>query len=325
MKKDPLDVVCLGEALIDFVSEKKNVSLEDAPGFLKAAGGAPANVSIGLARLGKRVAFIGKVGDDSFGRFLAKTLCNNGVDISNLLFNKKHKTRLAFVSLSREGERDFEFYGGNSADAKLKKEEIDISLIERTKIVHFGSISLISNPSRDATLMALGIAKDNNVLVSFDPNLRLSLWGNLRDARLQILNALKLADIVKMNMEELEFIAESCDIKKGVKFILEQGVKLLVITQGKKGCEFFSNKTEGKVDGFDTEAKDTTGAGDGFVAGMLAKISEIPYDNITDKDLHRIFRFANAVAALTVKRYGAVPALPCNDEVESFILFIKKG
>lgn len=319
MKKDPLDVVCLGEALIDFVSEKRNVSLEDAPGFLKAAGGAPANVSVGLARLGKRVAFIGKVGDDSFGRFLAKTLCNNGVDISNLLFNKKHKTRLAFVSLSREGERDFEFYGENSADTKIKKDEIDASLIKRSKILHFGSISLISNPSRDATLMTAKIAKDESVLVSFDPNLRPSLWGNLRDARLQILNALKLSDIVKMNIEEIEFITESCDIKKGVKFILEQGVGLLVITRGRKGCEFFSNKTEGRVDGFDVMAEDTTGAGDGFVAGMLAEISEIPYDNITDKDLHRVFRFANAVAALTVTKYGAIPALPYKDEVASFL------
>jgi len=319
MKKALLDVVCIGEALIDFVSEKKNVSLENTPGFLKAAGGAPANVSVGLARLGRRVAFIGKVGNDCFGRFLANTLGDNGVDISNLLFDKKYKTRLAFVSLSEEGERVFEFYGESSADTKIKKDEIDASLIKRSKILHFGSISLISNPSRDATLMALGIAKDNNVLVSFDPNLRLSLWRNQNSARQKIKEAIKLADIVKMNKEELEFITESRDIRTGAKYILEKGVKLLVITLGKEGCLFFSDKTEGKEDGFDVEARDTTGAGDGFVAGMLTKISEISYDSITDRGLHRIFRFANAVAALTVTKYGAIPALPYKDEVASFL------
>lgn len=318
MKEDFLDVICIGEALIDFVSTEKNVGLEDASGFLKSAGGAPANVSVGLARLGKRAAFIGKVGDDSFGRFLAKTLDDNGVNISNLLFDKKHKTRLAFVSLRKDGERDFEFYGENSADTKIKKEEIDISLIERAKIVHFGSISLISNPSRNATLMTAEIAKEKGILVSFDPNLRLSLWENLGDARLQIKEALGLADIVKMDMGEMEFITDSADFKAGARYILERGVRLLVITLGKDGCYFFSDKTEGKGPGFDVKVRDTTGAGDGFVAGMLSKLSEIPFDSLTIEDLHGIFRFANAVAALTVTRYGGIPALPYREEVESF-------
>jgi len=324
MEKDFLDVVCVGEALIDFVSAEKDIILEDSPGFLKAAGGAPANVSVGLARLGKRVAFIGKVGDDSFGRFLAKTLDDDGVNISNLLFDKKHKTRLAFVSLRKDGERDFEFYGENSADTKIKKEEIDISLIERAKIVHFGSISLISNPSRNATLMTAKIAKEKGILVSFDPNLRLSLWENLGDIRFQIRGALKLADIVKMDTGEMEFITGSADFKVGARYILEQGVRLLVITLGKDGCYFFSDKTEGKERGFNIKVKDTTGAGDGFVAGMLSKLSEIPFDNLTTEDLHRTFRFANAVAALTVTRYGGIPALPYREEIDSLLRFTKK-
>ena len=318
MSKDCLDAICIGEALIDFVSTEKNVELENASRFLKSAGGAPANVSVGLARLGKRVAFVGKVGDDSFGRFLAKTLENNGVDVSNLLFDKKHSTRLAFVSLTDEGERDFEFYGDESADMKIRKEEIDKISIENAKIIHFGSISLISNPSRDAILTAVRTAKAKNTLVSFDPNLRLSLWESSDNARLQIKEALGLADIVKMDMGEMEFITDSADLKAGARYILERGVRLLVITLGKDGCYFFSDKTEGKEPGFDVKVRDTTGAGDGFVAGMLAKILEIPFDSLTTKDLHGIFRFANAVAALTVTRYGGIPALPYREEVESF-------
>jgi len=318
MKEDFLDVICIGEALIDFVSTEKNVGLEDASRFLKSAGGAPANVSVGLARLGKRVAFVGKVGDDSFGRFLARTLENNGVDVSNLLFDKKHRTRLVFVSLTDEGERDFEFYGENNADTKIKKEEIALSLIKRAKIIHFGSISLISNPSRDAILTAVRTAKAKNTLVSFDPNLRLSLWESSDNARLQIKEALGLADIVKMDMGEMEFITDSADFKAGARYILEQGVRLLVITLGKDGCYFFSDKTEGKEPGFNIKVRDTTGAGDGFVAGMLAKILEMPYNRMTNKDLHRIFRFANAVAALSVTGYGGIPSLPSIEEVESF-------
>jgi len=318
MSKDCLDVICIGEALIDFVSAKKNVGLEDTPEFLKAAGGAPANVSVGLARLGKKVAFVGKVGDDSFGRFLARTLENNRVDVSNLLFDKKHRTRLAFVSLTDEGERDFEFYGYESADMKIRKEEINKTPIKKAKIIHFGSISLISNPSRDAILTAVRTAKAKNTLVSFDPNLRLSLWESSDNARLQIKEALGLADIVKMDIGEMEFITDSADVKAGARYILKQGVRLLVITLGKDGCYFFSDKTEGKEPGFDVKVRDTTGAGDGFVAGMLAKILEIPYDRITNKDLHKIFRFANAVAALSVTRYGGIPSLPYIEEVESF-------
>ncbi len=318
MSKDCLDVICIGEALIDFVSTAKNVGLEDAPGFLKSAGGAPANVSVGLARLEKKVAFVGKVGDDSFGRFLARTLENNGVDVSNLLFDKKHTTRLAFVSLTDEGERDFEFYGYESADMKIRKEEIDKISIKKAKIIHFGSISLISNPSRDAILTAVKTAKAKNTLVSFDPNLRLSLWESSDNARLQIKEVLGLADIVKMDIGEMEFITDSADIKASARYILKQGVRLLVITLGKDGCYFFSDKTEGKEPGFNIKVRDTTGAGDGFVAGMLAKISEVPYDRMTNKDLHRIFRFANAVAALSVARYGGIPSLPYIEEVESF-------
>ncbi len=318
MEKGILDVICIGEALIDFISTKKGVTLESTPGFLKAAGGAPANVSVGLARLGKKVAFIGKVGEDSFGKYLWKTLKENNVDVSKLLFDKKHKTRLAFVSLTDKGERDFEFYGHESADTKITKDEINKIYFDDARVLHFGSVSLISNPSREAILTAVKIAKNNKILVSFDPNFRLSLWESHEVARNQIKVALNLADIVKMDRDEMEFITGTTDLREGSKSILEHGVRLSVITLGKDGCYFLNDNVDGYEAGINVEVKDTTGAGDGFVAGMLGKISEVTLKDLTEKQLHKIFKFANTVGALTVTKYGGIPALPYREEVESF-------
>lgn len=313
------DAICLGELLIDFVSTKSGVGLEDAPGFIKAAGGAPANVAVGLARLGLSTAFIGKVGNDVFGKFLAKALKNNGVDTTNLLFDRNHKTKLAFVSLTEDGERDFEFYREQSADMQLKLSDIDQSVIREAKIFHFGSISLISKPSREATLAAVRIAREHSVLVSFDPNLRLSLWKNPREAKAIIKEGLRLADIVKMNAEELKFITDEVDIEVGAKKLLHEGIKLVSVSLGRAGCYFANNKAIGTVKGFDVEVLDTTGAGDGFVAGMLAGILKTHFNALDKKDLHEIFRFANAVGALTTTKYGGIPALPYKEEVEKFM------
>ncbi len=319
MRNRPLDVICIGEALIDFISTKKGVKLESSPGFLKAAGGAPANVSVGLARLGKKTAFVGKVGNDSFGRFLQKTLVENKVDVSNLLFDKQHRTRLAFVSLTDEGERDFEFYGYESADTKITKEEVMKTPLGRTRILHFGSVSLVTNPSRNAVLKAAEIAKEKKIVVSFDPNLRISLWKSPTEARHMINLALDLADIVKMDIDEMEFLSGKKDPREGGRSILEYGVKLLAITLGKDGCYYLTPNTDGYEPSIDVEVKDTTGAGDGFVAGMLYMISEIQLENLTQQELYEIFRFANIIGAMTVKKNGGIPALPYKEEVELFL------
>lgn len=321
MKKhrNHFDVVCLGELLIDFICTKSGVSLEDALGFVKAAGGAPANVAVGLARLGVSSAFIGKVGNDAFGRFLRCTLQENEVDTTNLFFDHDHKTKLAFVSLTEDGERDFEFYGSQSANTQLTISDINQSVISGARIFHFGSISLISNPSREATLAAVKIARDNGVSVSFDPNLRLSLWKNTGEAKTRIIKGLTLADIVKLDAEELKFITDAADIKAGAEILLRKGAKLISVSLGRNGCYFASNKATGTVEGFDVEALDTTGAGDGFVAGMLAGILETDFQTLGGGDLYHIFRFANAVGALTTTARGGIPALPYKEEVTTFL------
>jgi len=189
-----IDVVTLGELLIDFVPTQSGVSLIDAPSFKKAPGGAPANVAAGLAKLGVSTAFLGKVGDDAFGQFLKTTLEKVGVDTRGVVFSQDARTALAFVSLRSDGEREFMFYRHPSADMLYTPEEVNGSLIENAKILHVGSISLISEPSRSATLSALEIARENHVLISYDPNLRLALWSDSTAAKTGMLSIWDQAD-----------------------------------------------------------------------------------------------------------------------------------
>lgn len=315
-----VEVICLGELLIDFVSTKAGVALRDAPAFKKAAGGAPANVAVGLAKLGVKSGFIGKVGDDQFGYFLEKTLKHSGVDTSHILFERKARTMLAFVSLTSEGERSFIFYRHPSADMLLEPGELDESYIRRAKIFHFGSISLINNPSNEATLRAVEIAKKNNLLISYDPNLRLSLWDSPENAKKAILSGMKFAQVVKMSEDEYEFIAGGKDLREGSKKIFAQGVKLLIISGGAKGCYYSNGKASGYVDGFPAETVDTTGAGDAFMAAILAEllkgVSEgKKIEELKQQRLSSIMEFANMAGALTTTKKGAIPALPTRDEI----------
>ncbi|MEH6874466.1 MAG: PfkB family carbohydrate kinase, partial [Candidatus Competibacter sp.] len=177
------DAICLGELLIDFVPTVTGTGLTDAPAFIKAPGGAPGNVAVGLARLGVQSAFMGKVGDDAFGHFLANTLAEAGVEVSPLRFSTEARTALAFVSLRADGEREFMFYRHPSADMLFNPREVDVDTINRAKLLHFGSISLIGEPSRSATLYAVDTARVAGCLISYDPNLRLPLWPDASAAR----------------------------------------------------------------------------------------------------------------------------------------------
>jgi len=304
--------------LIDLISVEKGVSLAQARTFEKAPGGAPANVAGGLARLGVQSGFMGKVGDDEFGRFLASTFADNGVDISALLFSQEARTALAFVCLKEDGERDFMFYRHPSADMLIRPEEIDQDYIKGGKVFHFGSISLITEPSRSATLEALGCAQDHGLFVSYDPNLRLSLWASPTEARQVIELGWHFADVVKISEEELEFLAGTSDLERGVDQLSHSDLKLLVISRGREGCYFATRGEGGYVPGYRMAAVDTTGAGDGFVAGVLAGLLEMEFRLDSSEELLDVLRLANAVGALTVTKRGAIPAFPTRDEVSKF-------
>lgn len=313
------NVVCMGELLIDFVPTQPGVSLVEAPAFKKAPGGAPANVAVGLARLGAAAAFMGKVGDDDFGHFLAQTLRQNGVNVAPLRFSGVARTALAFVSLRADGERDFMFYRHPSADMLFEPSEVDEAAIRAAKIFHYGSISLISEPSKAATERAIDLARRHNLLISYDPNLRLPLWPSSEAAKEGLLAGWQQAQVIKASDEEIAFLTGQADLAQGARRLWHNDLRLVVVTQGRAGCAYFTPETQGSVSGFEVQTIDTTGAGDGFVAGLLYQLLNNPALPANIPALERALRFANAVGALTTTQLGAIPALPNREVVEELL------
>ncbi|CAL9117317.1 unnamed protein product [Musa textilis] len=304
-------VVSFGEMLIDFVPTVSGVSLAEAPGFLKAPGGAPANVAIAVARLGGRCAFLGKLGEDEFGRMLAAILRDNGVDDSGVTFDAGARTALAFVTLRADGEREFMFYRNPSADMLLTEAELNLDLIRKAKVFHYGSISLITEPCRSAHLKAMEVAKEAGALLSYDPNLRLPLWPSAAEAREQILSIWDAADIIKVSDVELEFLTGTDSVEDEVAMRLwRPSLKLLLVTLGEKGCKYYTKDFHGSVESFTVKQVDTTGAGDAFVGALLGKIIEDQSALQDEKKLRELLRFANACGAITTTKKGAIPSLP---------------
>ncbi len=313
------EVIALGELLIDFVPTVSGVTLIEAPAFKKAPGGAPANVAAGLAKLGVSAGFMGKVGDDPFGHFLVQTLVEASVDTAALRFSSEARTALAFVSLRADGEREFSFYRHPSADMLYRPDEVDTDYIRTARMLHYGSISLIGEPSRSATLLAVETARSAGLLVSYDPNLRLSLWPSAEAAREGMMVGWPLAQVIKVSAEELAFLSGKEDLKAGARYLWHPGLRLLIVTLGKDGCAYVTPQFSGTVATFAVKPVDTTGAGDGFVAGLLKGLVEHPQADRDEGRLRDICRYANAVGALTTTRRGAIPALPTARQMDRFL------
>lgn len=312
--------VCIGELLIDFVSTTPDVTLADAPGFVKAPGGAPANVAVGLAKFGIDAGFIGKVGADAFGDFLRETLAQNRVNTDYLIADATSRTTLAFVATRSDGMKDITFYRHPGADIQLSPDELDEDYIQSAELFHYGSVSLSHSPSREATLAAIQAAKAGGAMLSYDANLRLMLWDDADDAKRWIWEVLPYADVVKISEEEWEFIMGDVSFATGAKRILERGASLVVVTLGEKGCYYTNGSAEGAVDGFAVNAMDTLGAGDAFVAAMLSQL--VPHENLLSlgtSQLEMIMRYANAAGALATQKVGVIPALPTAAEIEAFL------
>ncbi|KAB2062390.1 hypothetical protein ES319_A10G149100v1 [Gossypium barbadense] len=313
-------IVSFGEMLIDFVPTVSGVSLAEAPGFLKAPGGAPANMAIAVSRLGGKASFVGKLGDDEFGHMLADILKQNGVSGDGILFDQGARTALAFVTLRADGEREFMFYRNPSADMLLTPEELNLDLIRSAKVFHYGSISLIVEPCRSAHLKAMEVAKESGALLSYDPNLRLPLWPSADEARKQILSIWDKADIIKVSDVELEFLTGSNKIDDETAMKLwRPNLTLLLITLGEKGSMYYTKYFHGSVDAFHVNTVDTTGAGDSFVGALLCKIVEDPTILENESKLREVLKFANACGAITTTKKGAIPALPTEAEVLALI------
>ncbi|TSB47628.1 carbohydrate kinase family protein [Alkalicoccobacillus porphyridii] len=309
-------IISLGEVLVDMIPLN-----EENTQYQKSPGGAPANVAVGLSRLDVESYFIGAIGDDLIGHFLRKTLVDYGVNIQGLIQTTIAKTPLVFVELAKNGERSFEFLIDHSSDQVLSIDNLNEELFHHANILHIGSISTIHKTSRAATHKAIHLAKENGMLVSLDPNLRLSIWPDELSALEQIKALLLTSDIVKLSEEELEFLTDETDEAVAVFKLKDYQIPLLIITKGENGSSFYTDTHKVDIPVYKVDAVDTTGAGDAFVSAVLAQLDNLkePLDSLTPEALKQIGAFAAVSGALAASSKGAMTALPTRDEVHAFL------
>lgn len=312
-------VVALGELLIDFT--ENGISTQGNPILEANPGGAPCNVLAMLNKLGKKTAFIGKVGNDTFGRQLAEEVQQSGTDTTNLILDDTVHTTLAFVHTFPDGEREFSFYRNPGADMMLKKEEVMADIIKEAKIFHFGTLSSTHEGVRAATRYAIDIAKESGALISFDPNLREPLWDSLEDARKEIEYGLSKCDILEISDNELEFMTGTKDYSKGVEILREQyDIKIIFVTLGKDGSlACYKDLTSEQPTFSEIKAIEKTGAGDTFEGCALNYLLEHDFDSLKEENLSELLLFANAGASLITTRKGALKVMPDKTEIENLI------
>ena len=310
------DVTAIGELLIDFAS----LSADEAgyPTMKANPGGAPGNFLAALNAYGAKTAFLGKVGDDAFGKLLLGTLAAAGIETKGIVKDGSVFTTLAFVTFSPDGDRSFSFARKPGADTRLLFEELDLSLIDEARVFHFGTLSLTDEPVRTTTQRAVAYARERGKLITFDPNLRPPLWRSLEEARQQILWGISNADVVKISDEEVEFLWGITDEKAAASRLIEEfGVKLAMITLGPKGA-YLANRNGGAAARCpQVKPVDTTGAGDifgGSAVSRLLKTGKAP-ERLSVEELAGIAGFACTAASLSTQKTGGIPSIPSEDEV----------
>lgn len=313
-------IVSIGEVLVDFVSTATG-TLASSPGFVKTVGGEAANVAAGIAKLGSRSVFIGRVGDDSFGRFLVEQLKRYGVDTRQIVFDAKHKTRLAFVSLEESGERDFEFWEKVPAGEQLRFSDITLARLRKSRIVNIAPLLLLKEPARATAFRVAKEVLKNGGVLAFDANVRLALWQSASEAKRVMLQMSRLATILRLNDDEAKLLTGNPDVQFAARKLLRLGPQLVVVTLGAKGCYFFTQRAEGFVAGFNVNAIDTTGCGDAFFAAFLHGVAHAtrPLTELSADELESICLYANAVGALTSLKRGGAEGAPDPAEVLGFM------
>ena len=312
------DVIALGELLIDFTmngqSEQGNNLFEACP------GGAPCNVLALLNKMGKKTAFVGKVGKDQFGTLLRNTISEAGIDASHLVTDEEVNTTLAFVHTFPDGDREFSFYRNPGADMMLGENEVDEDFVKDTKIFHFGTLSMTHDGVRAATKKAVSAAKDGGCLISFDPNLREPLWSSLDLAKEQMEYGFSMCDILKISDNEIQFVSGREDYDEGIAYLQEKySIPLILLTMGKDGSRAYYTGMRVERKGFSVDTIETTGAGDTFGGSSLTYLLEHDFDSLTEEQLGEMLTFANAAAAIVTTRKGAIRAMPKRGEVLSLI------
>ena len=312
-----LDVTAIGELLIDFTDRSKNDC--GYPVMEANPGGAPGNFLAALSAYGAHTALLGKVGDDAFGRMLVETMRRAGIETRGIVSDPSVFTTLAFVTLSPEGERSFSFARKPGADTCLRWGEMDRTLIDDARVVHFGTLSLTDEPSRTATRRAVAYAKKRGKQITFDPNLRRPLWHTEDAAREQILWGISQADVVKISDEEVDFLWQ-CSPREGAKRLLEEyDVALAMVTMGAEGCYLANGNAAVLVTCPQVRPVDTTGAGDifgGSAVSQLLRLNKEPWE-IGGPELERIGAFATMAASLSTQHRGGIPSIVPEREVRS--------
>lgn len=309
------DVVALGELLIDFtengISENGNPILEANP------GGAPCNVLSMLQKMDNKTAFIGKVGNDNFGHMLKEVVKEQGIDVSGLAFDEDVPTTLAFVHTAKDGDRSFSFYRNPGADVMLTEKDVPKDIIEDSRIFHFGTLSMTHPASANATKKAIKIARENNLIISFDPNLRPPLWKDLNDAKEAMAYGFSNCDVLKISDDEILFFTGEKNIVAGIKKIKEKyGIKLILATMGKEGSmAFYNDLVVNELPFLNDNTIETTGAGDTFMGIALHNVLAKGLDNMSNTDLHELLKMANAGASIITTRRGALKVMPDKAEV----------
>ena len=312
----PFDIITLGEALIDLPATQSGVSLADAPGFAKVPAGAPANVAVVAAKLGLAAAFLSKVGDDPFGECIIRTFAELGVDTARVIKDKAARTGLAFVSVMPDGSRDFLFYFDPARDLALRPDELDFDWLDTTRALHYGSISLISEPSRSATLAAAGhLIAAGRAVCSYDPNLRPRLWPDAKAMRGGVMLGFTVADVVKISVDELLFLVPDAPDEAAavVTLMQEYPMRLIAVTEGAEGSRGYTRGGAfADAPGFEVDYLDATGAGDAYAAGLLAFLLRLGPDanaalNDFGPHLPDALRYANACGAIATTYLGATP------------------
>lgn len=309
-------VVCLGELLIDFIAEQPG-PLSQVTSFQKCPGGAPANVAVGIARLGTPCGFIGKVGSDAFGEYLVAELDRNQVNTKGIIYTDQAPTALAFVSRSNTGDREFLFYREPCADVLLAKTELPLEWLRNTEYLHVGGVSLTREPIRQTTVHAMQAAQKHGAIVSFDPNLRLDLWvKGLTEYQQTLKQVLPNVDLFLPSEEELAAFVGIKDVENALPEIHELGPSMICLKQGKRGSVISIKEKDGTIQKFSQQpfevpVMDTTGAGDGFNAGLLNGLANgLP---VTDAVIQ-----GTSVASLVITKIGAMTALPTLNELNQF-------
>jgi fructokinase len=310
-----LDVVCVGEALVDFLPQTIGKKVREVETWTRCTGGSPANVAVGLARLGARSALVGVCGDDEFGYFLRDSLAAEGVDISHLRQTHEGKTGLVFISLTEAGERSFSFYRTRAAEQFLDARDVDTGFMATARAMHCGSNSLLMPDAQRAVLSMARATQAAGRILSCDPNLRLHMWPNPDELKAVLYQIVPLCSLVKVSEEEMEFVTGEREVEGALASLKRRGVALPVVTSGEKGAHFLWNGETVYVPAVKTKVVDTTGAGDGFVSGLLYGITQRYADHpaltrATVEELTGIVRFAAKVGSRACEKFGAVTGLP---------------